>query len=252
MNNISQLFSSITINDKDINNKNISAIKIQSWFRGCILRLKQLPLIICKIEMYLKHQHIILSTQNKDGRINSCIDEDNIIELIATKFKDRIKKPKLRMWYDILVFDYLYGWLPVNIKTTTTTTHDNTGNLTMCVYAYTNEKIDINKRYNNGEMSDKLLINLKNKKYSTNNKRDYYFIILNKKDKHDIIVNSLKGLSLLTPNINNLPFQVCWNKNRIFKYEHINKKIKVFIECLKKPKRSWKEKFMTDIRKIKI
>lgn len=43
----------------------------------------------------------------------------------------------------------------------------------------------------------------------------------------------VKGLSILTPNINNLPFQVRWDKNRTFKYENINKKIKQFIDCLK-------------------
>ena len=37
------------------------------------------------------------------------------------------------MWYDILVFDYMYGWLPINIKITTMKTNDNTGNLAMCV-----------------------------------------------------------------------------------------------------------------------
>jgi hypothetical protein len=54
----------------------------------------------------------------------------------------------------------------------------------------------------------------------------------------------------LTSNINNLPFQICWNKNRIFKYENINKKIKLFIDCLQKPKLSWKEVFMTNIRTL--
>ena len=57
-------------------------IKIQKWFRGCILRLKQLPLIMYKIKKYLNLQIINFSTQNEDGRINSCIDEDNIIKLI--------------------------------------------------------------------------------------------------------------------------------------------------------------------------
>ena len=37
------------------------------------------------------------------------------------------------MWYDILAYDYMYKWIPINIKTTTTKTSDNTGNLTMCV-----------------------------------------------------------------------------------------------------------------------
>jgi len=229
-------------------------IKIQKWFRGCILRLKQLPLIMYKIKKYLELQAFQFSTQNEDGRINSCLDEPKVIEMLIEKFGEKIKKPKCRMWYDILAFDYMYGWVPINIKTTTTITSDNTGNLAMCVYAYTNEMLDIHrdKSYENGKMSDILLNKLKNNKYNTNNKKDYYFIVLNKTDASDIIVNSVKGLTILTPNINNLPFQVCWNKNRIFKYENINKKIKLFIDCLQKPKPSWKEIFMSNIRTLDL
>jgi hypothetical protein len=124
----------------------------------------------------------------------------------------------------------------------------------MCVHAYTNELLDIhrNKSYENGKMSDILFNKLKMKKYNTNSKKDYYFIVLNKKDSSDIIVNSVKGLTILTPNINNLPFQVCWNKNRTFKYENITKKIKLFIDSLQKPKPSWKETFMSNIRTIDL
>ena len=238
-------FSSLVIDESKI-------IKIQKWFRGCILRLKQLPLIMYKIKKYLKLQAFQFSTQNEDGRINSCIDEDEVIKLLIEKFDKKIKKPKIRMWYDILAFDYIYGWVPINIKTTTTITSDNTGNLAMCVYAYTNEILDIHrdKSYENGKMSDILFNKLKNKKYNTNNKKDYYFIVLNKTDASDIIINSVKGLTILTPNINNLPFQVNWDKNRLFKYENIKKKIEIFINCLQKPKPSWKEVFMLNIRTL--
>ena len=182
------------------------------------MRLKQLPLIMYKIQKYLKLQAFQFSTQNEDGRINSCIDEEGVIKLLFEKFDDKIRKPKKRMWYDILAFDYMYGWLPINIKTTTTITSDNTGNLAMCVYAYTNEILDIHrdKSYENGEMSVILYKKLRIKEININNKKDYYFIVLNKTDASDIIVNSVKGLTLFTPNINNLPFQVCWNKNRTF------------------------------------
>lgn len=240
-------FSSLAIDETEI-------IKIQKWFRGCSLRLKRLPPILYTIKNYLESQAFRFSTQNKDGRINSCIDEDKVIDLLIKKFGGRIKKPKIRMWYDILVFDYMYGWIPTNIKSTTTIKSDNTGNLAMCVYAYTDEILDIHrdKTYKNGEMSDILFDKLKNKKYNTNNKKDYYFIVLNKTDASDIIVNSVKGLTILTPNINNLPFQVCWNKNRTFKYENINKKIKLFIDCLQKPKPSWKETFMSNVRTLDL
>ena len=132
METLTQLVSSLIIDETKI-------IKIQKCFRGYIIRLKQLPLIMYKIKKYLKSQTFQFSTQNEDGRINSCIDENEVIKLLIKKFNKKIKKPKIRMWYDILAFDYIYGWIPINIKTTTMKTSDNIGNLAMCVYAYTDE-----------------------------------------------------------------------------------------------------------------
>lgn len=225
---------------------------IQKWFRGCIVRLKILPLIMYKIQKYLKTSVFQFSVQNDDGRINSCNDEEMVIKLLMEQFDGRIKKPKIRMWYDILVFDNMYNWIPVNIKTTTTITSDNTGNLAMCVYAYTDEIMDIHRdeTYENGKMSKILFEKIKNKKYNMNNKKDYYFIVLNKTDACDVIINSVKGLTILTPNINNLPFQVKWCKNRTFMYKHISRNIKQLIECLQRPNPSWKETFMTNIRTL--
>ena len=229
-------------------------IKIQKCFRGYLYRVKRLPLIMYYIQNYLKTVLFKFSDQNEDGRINSCIDEDEVIKLLQEKFNDKIRKPKIRMWYDLLVNDYFYGWIPVNIKTTTLMTSDNTGNLAMCVYAYTDEILDLhqNKSYENGKMSKVLIDKLKNRKYNSSHKKDYYFIVLNKTDNKDIIINSVKGLVILTPNINNLPFQICWDKNRIFHYDLIHKKIKLFVDCLKKPKPSWKETFMENIRSIDL
>jgi hypothetical protein len=259
INSLTDSMTSLLINDTSllVNNDSLltkKAIKIQKWFRGCILRLKQLPLILYLIQKYLKSKDIKFATKNNDGRINSCIDEDEVIKLLVEKFNTRIKQPKIRMWYDILVLDYIYGWIPVNIKTTTTLTSDNTGNLAMCVYAYTDENLDIHtdKTYENGKMSKILLKKLNEKKFNKSNKKDYYFVVLNKTDGKDVIINSVKGLSTLTPNINNLPFQVCWNKNRFYEYKNINKIIKIFLDCLQRPNPSWKEIFMSNIRTLRL
>lgn len=237
--------SSLLINDEKI-------IKIQKIFRGSILRLKRLPLILYHIQKYLKTSNINFSMNSDDGRINSSLDENKVIQLLVDKFGYRIKQPKIRMWYDILAYDCIYGWIPINIKITTTLTPDNTGNLAMCVYAYTDEKLDIhnNKTYENGKMCKILLNKIKEGKFNKNTKKDYFFLVLNKTDNKDIIINSVKGLSVLTPNINNLPFQVCWNKNRYYEYKSINKILKMFINCLQKTKPSWKELFMSDIRTL--
>lgn len=229
-----------------------SVIKIQKCFRGYFFRLKRLPLILYKIQFFLKLISFKFSKQSNDGRVNSCIDGDVITNFLIEKFPKRIVKPKDRMWYDILVLDSFYGWIPVNIKTTTTKTYDNTGNLAMCVYSYTDEILDLHREnsYNNGEMSKLLFSKIKEKKYNKTCKKDYYFLVLNKKDPNDIIINSLKGLTKLQPNIHNLPFQIKWDKNREFCYEKINKRIEEFITCLKTPKPSWEEIFMRNIRNL--
>jgi len=247
---LSKSIASITIDDdaKTI----VSAIKIQKCFRGYILRRNRLPSVMYTIQAYLKEQAFQFSNQNDDGRINSCLDEKPIIELLIQNFSKRIRIPSTRYWYDILAYDYMYGWIPINIKTTKTKTSDNTGNFAMCLYSYTNEILDIqdNKSYNNGMMSKRLIHKLKNKEYNFNNKKDYYFLILNKDKSTDIIVNSVKGLTTLTPNINNLPFQVCWNNNRDFKFKNIKTNVKMLVDCIKRPKPSWIEDCLRDFRKL--
>ena len=235
-------------------NLDFYAIIIQKIYRGYIFRLKHLPVILYIFQNYLKNKIVKLHNKLKDGRINSVLDEDEIIDLLEEKYKDYIKRPKERIWFDIIIKDYYYGWIPVNIKTSKCSTSDNTGNLAMCVYSYTNEKLELNldKTYNNGEMSKILIEKLKNKEYNKENKKDYYFIVINKNNTQEIIINSVKGLLYLTPNINNLPFQVRWDKNKIFEYKKISKSVKQFVDCLKKPNPSWSEIFLSKIRNINI
>jgi hypothetical protein len=226
-------------------------IKIQKMYRGYITRTKRMPNIMYKIKYFLQNRSYTFSNQTEDGRVNSSLDEVEIADILISRFGNRrIKKMQCRMWYDIKVFDKKHGWLPVNIKTTSMNSSDNTGNFAMCVYAYTDEELDLDKKYTNGEMADLFYNKLLHKKYNMNHKKDYYFLVLNKKNNRDIIINSVKGLTCLTPNSNNLPFQVCWNKNRSFNYEHINIKINNVTNILKQMSPNWKEKFINNIRNL--
>lgn len=234
------------------NNEDTLAIKIQSWYRGINFRLHRLPLIMYLIQKFLSEISFQFSTETKDGRINSCLDEHTILKILEEKFNQKIKIPSYsRMWYDLCVYDNIVGWIPVNIKTSTTRTSDNTGNLAMCVYAYTDEKLNLDAQYANGSMSKILIDKLRNNKYNTMSKKDYYFIVLNKNNPRDVIVNSIKGLSVLTPNTNNIPFQVCWMKNRIFVYRDVISSIDMFIRCFH-GKQNWKEYFLSSMREMKF
>ncbi len=228
-----------------------SVVKIQKIFRGYSTRVRRLPNIMYKIRHILRSESFKFSDQTADGRINSSLDENGISEKLVGYFGSRIiKKTKCRMWYDIKVYDAIYGWLPVNIKTTSMNTSDNTGNLAMCVHAYTNENLDLDKSYSNGPMSKLLYEKLLNKEYNINFKKDYYFIVLNKNNHRDVVINSVKGISCITPNSNNLPYQICWNKNREYNYEHISIKIDKMISSIKRSPPSWKEEFIRNIREL--
>jgi hypothetical protein len=234
---------------------NFSATIIQKYYRGSILRKKRLPLFLYVIQQYLTKFICEISNDMDDGRINSCKDENTIIANIQKSFPYRIRVPDKRFWFDILILDRLYGWLPVNIKSTTMQTADNTGNLAMCVYGFTDYQMDpysCKNTYNNGKMADVLIKKIQTQSFNTLPKRDYYFLVINKKNPTDIIINSLKGLHKLTPNINNLPFQVKWIDNRDFEYKPIKQSVEYFIKTLQKPKPSWQERFLQNIRDISI
>lgn len=229
-------------------------IKIQKVYRGYLVRRSSLPLILHQIKTCLRCSELRLVNNFTDGRINSSIDENNIIDILVKKFQNKIKVPKIRMWYDILLYDKIFGWIPVNIKTTNMNTRDNVGNLTLCVHSYTNFKLDLEypRTYYNGFMSKILISKLNNKEYNRNYKKDYYFLVINKNNSKDIIINSVKGLNKLYPNTNNLPFQICWNKNKYYKYENIGSKINLFINCLLNTKKNWKEQFLENFKKRKF
>lgn len=72
-------------------------IEIKSYLQSCI-----------KFKKYLKLHSIPFSNQNEDSRINSCMYEPVVIELLVTEFGEKNKKTQPRMWYDILALDHMY------------------------------------------------------------------------------------------------------------------------------------------------
>ena len=224
------------------------AVCIQKYWRGYWARKTNLPLILQFVRSYLLSSKTMLTQSFEDGRSNSCFDELAIIQNIQSKYPSRIEVPPSRMWYDILLLDRVFGWIPVNIKTTTMKTNDNTGNLAMCVYAYTDYLIDLRKSYTSGVLHEHLVEKLKKKQLNTSFTRDYYFLVLNKTNADDIVINSVRGLRSLTNNVNNLPFQVKWMDNRNYVAKPIAKSVEQFILCIKKNKASWKEKFVANMK----
>jgi len=175
--------------------------------------------ILNKIVKHLKDEHIILSSQQDDGRLNSAINENEIINLIEKKFK--INVPTARNWADFYI-----DKIPVNIKITTTRTADNASSKEGLYYALTGEI------YHGSNDWETYLTQLKDNIKNTD--KDYYFLVVNKEDTRDIFINSLKQINSLQPNGNNLPFQIKWCNNKIMIKRDFNEVKQILLGTLGK------------------
>ena len=122
----------------------------------------------------------------------------------------------------------------------------------MLAYALTNANIMLDKSYKNGSSSKLFLDKIKTKEFNLLNKRDYYFFTVNKTNTNDIICNSIKGLNNITGNNNNLPFQVCWNKNRYYMPRKSIEVLDYITKIITSKKKTWKEEFLEEMRSLKI
>lgn len=229
-----------------------SAMKIQAIWRGFLCRSRRLPTFLQIVQKALSDAKLILNQSTKDGRVNSTIDEDIVIQYLQTRFGERIKKSVERHWFDMMIYDYSYGWIPINVKTTTMTTADNVGNLALLLYSLTSYSMEFHKSYQNGIVAPIFARHIRERKINQNQKRDYYFLVVNKKKTDDVVVNSLRGLKHLTPNNNNLPFQVKWSINRKFHYHTVKEMAIKVIETMRKPPKTWAEKFLEEVREMPL
>ncbi|MGL2516203.1 restriction endonuclease [Helicobacter pylori] len=163
-----------------------------------------IPTHLNEIAEFLRTNPYNLSQPLQDGRLNSSVNEEEILNTIKDYFP--IQLPKAREWWDFS-FKKNDIFYPVNIKTTTTKTADNLNCKLGIYYAL----CGLLPEFNNEIVWEKYFQKL-HKDLGTNTNRDYYFLIINKNDPKDIFINSLKGIQTLQPN--NLPFQCKWDNNR--------------------------------------
>ncbi len=164
------------------------------------------PSILVEVVEFLNGITISVSEKHGDGRVNSIDDEDTIIDLLIEKYgSENVEKPVERNWWDVKVFGY-----PLNIKSSKYgSAADNFSSKAAILYALT----DLPEDKVNVQSWKKFQDALKNHSSNDNN-RDYYIFSLNKVT-NEVHLTSLKTLNKLTPNGNNLPFQIKWKDNII-------------------------------------
>lgn len=159
--------------------------------------------ILVEVVEFLNSIAISVSENHEDGRVNSIDDEQTIVKLLISKYGDNIEIPKARSWWDLKVFGY-----PINIKSSKYgTAADNFSSKAAVLYALTNlpeEQVKVTT----WQKFQQALLNHS----SEDNHRDYHIFSLNKVT-NEVHLSSLKTLKKITPNGNNLPFQIKWVDN---------------------------------------
>ncbi len=180
-----------------------------------------IPTHLNKIAEFLKTNPYNLSQPLQDGRLNSSVNEEKILNTIK---HFPIQLPKAREWWDFS-FKKNDIFYPVNI--TTTKTADNLNGKLGIYYAL----CGLVPEFNNEIAWEKYFQKL-HKDLGKNTDRDYYFLIINKNDPKDVFINSLKGIQTLQPN--NLPFQCKWDNNREIVQRDFNESKNFILSALAK------------------
>ena len=153
------------------------------------------PIELQEAVKYLQSR-VIASCRHEDGRVNSIDDEDLIIDELIAKYGDAVEKPAARTWYDVILFGH-----KVNIKSSSMSGADNCSANMALLYCFTEAQLKSGWKHFYDSFQTVV-----------NTKRNYYFIVLDK-NTGKVYLQSLLTLARLTPNGNNLPFQIVWKDN---------------------------------------
>ena len=138
-----------------------------------------------KIKETIKKSNLIAETQDAEGRVNSKLDEKNIITLLKNKFPDNIIDTAERMFADVIIVTEDGNRCHTNIKTSTGGS-DNAFSKLGFLIAFTDITEDeladgsLGGRFDKKIDDENFIRLMEMRKKDT--PRDYYFLALDKND----------------------------------------------------------------------
>jgi hypothetical protein len=188
---------------------------------------------------FISHQEFDLCTDSDDGRVNSSIDEDIVLDMLVKKYAEYIYKMPPRSWCD---FKHIPTGEPINFKSTSMQSSDNSCNYLSILHCFSDLDIPDSRKANKTKDKKEWFQWLRenHQKLSDenfDNYRDYWFLVVNKNDNSKVLYSSIKQLNVLSVNPSNPPFQVNWSQNtnivvRTFReaFDFVSKTIKETIQ----------------------
>lgn len=191
--------------------------------------------LLDNLDGWLSEEKLVLPAKDRDGRTNSKLHETIIVKAIRDIFpgtdfhaegydfdipEERKAQKKIRDWYDIMFYRQHSGYdreiIPVDIKSSAMgASGDNGAGKLGLFYALTGKE----PHFSNGITWPKYMDELADWA-NPQSAGDMFFIGVDKSNTQKVRAYSLKTLVKLTPNSNNLPFQIKWkdNHDRIYRF----------------------------------
>ncbi len=174
------------------------------------------PDILEEIVAYLKKYNLNL-VQGNDARINSAASEQVVISALqnASHNKWKVITPNVtnnRAWYDFICKDNkTQQKYYCDIKISNCESNDNMNAKKAIYWLLTGDKNTEEVPNQNNKFFEKM------KKNENLTDRDFYYLVINKKELNDIFIVSLKNINSagIIGSVNNPPFQANWSKCKI-------------------------------------
>lgn len=171
-----------------------------------------IPQILFEVSQHLSERKLVLPSTGTDARSDSAVAEGTIVTSLLNAgnkewgiYSPNVDSKNNRSWYDVKIGD-----LFVDIKITTLDTRDNTNAKAAIFYLLTGLDLDEFEF----KHQEKPYFNDLKKHENPDEHRDYYYLVINKRDTSDIFPVSLKGIKDIAPNPSNPPFQARFNNCR--------------------------------------
>lgn len=199
---------------------------------------------------FISEAKFSLCEDHDDGRTNSTVDEETVLDLLMDKYGEEILfRPPPRKWFDLW---HKPSGTPINIKVTSMKGADNACNFLALLWSFTDLKISHTRSAKKGkDWSELLSFWTKNPTFTQSEERDYWFFVIDKNNTSNIIVNSLRLLEEPTGNPSNPPFQIDWKKNSNPKQRTFEEAFKLYMDiCISDIKKRQASDKLSEAEKI--
>lgn len=170
-----------------------------------------IPVVLQEAADFLSNSSLELPSGSGDGRRDSDAGERKVLELLFNAKQwdvsgENIGKPTNRAPYDMTFENML-----VDIKISGLSGQDNTNAKGAIYYFLTGEDGKNKPIPTRGKPFWESLKENEN----PDKARDFYYLVVNKKDTSDVFIVSLKHITKVTPASSNPPFQAKWDDCRV-------------------------------------